>query len=158
LDKAYDVKLSLLVDGKASNAQTFISLEGDHGIAQGVIPESRNIKLSAGFYNLSVYQYGNASIRIPATTTRQCTTVSKGGLAGIFGGTQEQCFNIEIPETIIDKALTAGGRGEIYLPEEILEKGELTVSVSSLPKPTGIDSLETNYALFDTQGADILYD
>jgi hypothetical protein len=125
---------------------------------QGVIPDSDKINLVQGFYNVSVYQYGNTSIRIPASTTRQCSDVPSGGIAGFLGKTKQQCYDITIPETIIDKALTAGGQGEIYLPQELLEKGELTISVSSLPKPSGIDSLETNYALFETKGVDVLYE
>ncbi|HVY01618.1 MAG TPA: hypothetical protein VHA12_02535, partial [Candidatus Nanoarchaeia archaeon] len=158
LDKNHEVNLRLLVDGKESDGQTFISFTGDNGIVQGVIPDSDKVKLTQGFYNVSVYQYGNASIRIPASTTRQCSEVPSGGIAGFLGKTKEQCYDVTLPETIIDRALTAGGQGEIYLPEELLQKGELTVSVSSLPKPTGIDSLQSNYALFETQGVDVLYE
>jgi hypothetical protein len=158
LDKNYEVKLNLLVDGQESQGQTFISFEGDNGIVQGVIPDSDKVKLTQGFYNVSVYQYGNASIRIPASTTRQCSEVPSGGIAGFLGKTKEQCYDITLPETIIDRALTAGGQGEIYLPAELLEKGELSISVSSLPKPSGIDSLQSNYALFETQGVDVIYE
>ncbi len=158
LEKLHSVQLSLLVDGKKNNGQAFISFDGENGIVQGVIPEVADIEISPGFYNVSVYQYGNSSIRIPATKTTQCQEVSAGGLAGIFGQTKEQCYEINIPETIIDRALTAGGQGELYLSEELLEKGELVLTVNSLPKPTGIDSLEANYALFETQGVDVLYE
>lgn len=158
LDKNYQVELNLLVDGKESQGQTFISFAGDNGIVQGVIPDSAEVKLTSGFYNVSVYQYGNASIRIPSSTTRQCSDVPSSGIAGFLGATKEQCYDITLPETIIDRALTAGGTGEIYLPQELLEKGELTIMVDSLPKPTGIDSLESNYALFETQGVDVSYE
>jgi hypothetical protein len=157
LDQQYSVKINVSVDGKNSNALTFVSFEGDHGVRQAVVPESRSVSLAAGFYNLTVYQYGNASIRIPATTSKQCLEVSAGGLRGVFGATREQCFDVPIPETVIDKALTAGGQGEVFLPEELLKTGSLIVNVHALPKPTGIDSLETNYALFETQGVDVQY-
>jgi hypothetical protein len=158
INKEYPVKVKLLVDNIETKSTSFISLVGDSGSRQAVIPDGAEISLAPGFYNLTVYQYGNTSIRIPASTTNQCVEVSAGGIRGIFGATKEQCFDIAIPETVLDSALTAGGQGEVYLPEELLQTEELIVSVHSLPKPTNIETLENNYALFETQGADVIYE
>lgn len=158
IEKEYPINVSLLVDGLNSNNLAFISFAGDKLSRQAVIPDSPTIGLVQGFYNVTVYQYGNTSIRIPASSSQQCVEAPAGGLAGLFGSTREQCYDISIPATTIESALTAGGKGEIYLTKELLEQGRFSISVQSLPKPNSIDSLQTNYALFETQGVDVIYE
>jgi hypothetical protein len=158
LNKLYPVKLSLLVDGEKEDGLAFISFVGDEVSSQATIPDSATINLETGFYNVTVYQYGNTSIKIPASSSKQCIEATSGGILGFFGKTEEQCFDVDIPATTISSALTAGGQGEVYLTEELLQRGEFSVSVNSLPLPNSVDSLQTNYALFETQGVDIIYE
>jgi hypothetical protein len=155
LDKSYEVKVSLLVDGKNLKGNAMISFEGKQSKTVA-LPQNSETELSEGFYNVSIYVYGNTSIAIPASTSRQCVTVTSTGIAGFFGQTKEQCYDITLPETKIDSALIGGGRGEVYLLPEMLQKERLQFSVQSLPIPKSLDELQTNYALFETQGVDIL--
>jgi hypothetical protein len=155
LNKAYKVSVSLLVDGRQPKGNAIISLEGVSP-ATVALPQSPNTELSEGFYNVSVYVYGNTSITIPASTSRQCTTVAASGLGGLFGQTTEQCYDITLPETKIDSALIGGGQGEVYLLPEMLQTGKVQFSVQSLPAPKSLDDLQTDYALFETQGVDLL--
>jgi hypothetical protein len=155
LDKLYNVSVSLLIDGKNAKGTSVIYLQGAQ-TATAVIPDNSNVQLSEGFYNVSVYVYGNTSITLPASTNRQCSTVSASGISGFFGQTREQCYDITIPQTKIDQAIIGGGTGEIYLLPEMLQSGKITLSVSSLPVPKNLEDLQTSYALFDTQGVDIV--
>ncbi len=156
LDKLYDTNISLLVDGKPLNgASALVYFTGaQSGTVE--IPDVSSTKLSEGFYNVSVYVYGNSSITIPATTSRQCTNVPASGILGFLGQTKEQCYDINVPATNVGSALIGGGQGEIYLVPEMLSGGNLTLSVQGLPTPKSIDDLQTNYALFDTQGVDVI--
>jgi len=93
-------------------------------------------------------QYQNISI--PGTTRRQCNEVPKGALGGFFGLTEEKCFDIEIPETNIESALIGGGKSQIYLLPSDLEDGTLSLEVETLPTPSSLETLQSNYQLFET--------
>ena len=155
LDKEYGIQVEVLVDGrKISNQNAVVSFVGiNHSdSATAVLPELNNISLSEGKYDVKVYVYSNSSLVIPGITKTQCTQVPSSGIAGLFGGTREKCFNIEIPETNIDYALTGGGNTETYLLKSQLEKGKLILSVQSLAAPRSLDELQSNYITFETRG------
>ncbi|MDP1695390.1 MAG: hypothetical protein Q8L29_00555 [archaeon] len=154
LDREYEVELALSVGGKFLKDNAVITFEGAKSTS-AVLPGSSKVKLSEGLYNITVYVYGNSSITIPATTKRQCVSVAKGGLAGLFGGTEEKCFDISVPSTKIEYALLGGGASEVYLLPEDLEKGRLELSVDSLPVPKTLEELANNYELFSMKGVTI---
>lgn len=156
MDKVYNDSVSLLVDGKPVKGTAVVYLQGAQTTATAALPQSSNVQLSEGFYNVTIYVYGNTSITIPSSTSRQCSTVSSSGIAGFFGQTKEQCYDITLPETKIDSALIGGGSGEVYLLPEMLQTGKLQFNVQSLPLPKTLDDLQTSYSLFDTQGVDLL--
>jgi hypothetical protein len=148
LDKEYSVDLVVKVDGKPLNGQALVSFDGSQSISTS-LPDSPRISLAEGFYNVSVYVYGNSSIVIPASTNRQCTQVAQPGIFGFLGGTKEQCFDINIPETKIEQALLGGGISETYIMPSQLEKGKLVIDVSSFGQPTSLEKLQYNYEAFD---------
>lgn len=154
MDREYNTTLDLKVGGQMLKGNAVVLFEGNQ-VVSAMLPDSPNIKLTEGLYNVTVYVYGNSSIVIPATTKRECTTVSKGGLAGLFGMTEEKCFNINIPSTKIDYALVGGGRSSVYLLPSDLDDGNLKLSVDSLPVPSSIDALANNYELFNVKGVEI---
>jgi hypothetical protein len=108
-------------------------------------------------YNITVYAYGNASITIPASRSRECTSVPRSGFAGLFGQTREQCFDIQLPETKVDTALIGGGSTSLYLLPAELEKGKLTVTVPALSRPETLEQLQTNYEVFTKQKAEVVF-
>jgi hypothetical protein len=148
LDREYETNVELDVGGKPLDGMAVVSFVGERS-ASTALPEPSKIKLSEGLYNVSVYVYGNSSITIPATTKRECQTITRSGIAGLFGATEEKCFDFVIPETKIENALIGGGRGEIYLMPSDLEKGKIKLKVDSLPKPASLDELAGNYEAFD---------
>ena len=148
LDKLYAVELKVKSGGLDVTEGAIIYFDGLDNAA-AALPESNMVELAEGFYNVSVYIYGNSSITIPASSKRECTQVTSSGILGFFGSTKEQCFNIELPETKIEKALIGGGRGEVYLFADNLEKGSLTLSTTALPVPNSLETLQYNYEAFD---------
>jgi hypothetical protein len=149
LEKAREVNVKLKVGGEDWKGSAIISFYGDKS-ASTALPGDGKMTLSEGLYNTTVYVYDSTSLTIPSSTKTQCTTIPKSGILGFFGGTTQQCFPITIPETKIESALAGGGKSEIYVFDSDLEKGTITLSVDKLPKPTTLEQLQANYALFDT--------
>lgn len=155
LDREYEVEVELMIDGKISNDEAIVSFSSQDKVATAILPENNRIKLSENLYELSAYVYGTANIVIPASTKSQCIEVAKGGIFGIFGATKEKCFDIEIPETRIDKVLTAGGKSEDYLLESNLKNSKIIINVKSLGKPINLEQLQVNYEIFNANGAEV---
>ena len=135
------------MDEKNVENQALISFEGPV-VASAYLPDSRSVKLTEGFYNVSVSVYSGASIKIPESRKTECQSVPKSGILGVFGSSDEECFEIVIPETNIEYALIGGGKSKVYLLESQLEKGNLEFRVDSLPKPDSIEQLQLNFEAF----------
>jgi len=151
LDKEYEVELALDVGARPFAGTAIVSFAGERSVST-VLPESSKIKISEGFYNVTVFAYSNASITLPASSKTQCTEVPRGGIFGFFGGSREECIDISIPETKIESALVGGGRGEIYILPSDLEKGKITLKVDAFPIPTSLEQLQLNFEAFEGSG------
>ncbi len=157
LDRSYNIMLDLKVGGKNLEGTAMISFSDKTGKSVStLLPDVSDIKLSEGDYEVKVYVYSNSSITIPASKKTQCQEVPRSGILGFFGSTKEECFDINIPETKIDYALTGGGKGEVYLLTEQLERGRLEIEVDTLSAPKSLEELQYNYASFEGMGVNII--
>lgn len=154
LDRLYSVNVSVHTPEGAIPGQALVSFTGPTS-ATAVVPEHSTLSLSEGLYTVSVMVYGNTSITLPATSTRQCTTIAAPGLSGVFGGTKEQCFDIPLPETKLDSALLGGGQGEVYLFPSDLERGTLRVTIGTLTKPTSLEDVQRIATRIEGAGAEV---
>ncbi len=110
-------------------------------------------------YKIEAFVYGSSNVVIPSSRNTECFTVSKGGVAGLFGSTREECVNVEIPETKIDYALAGGGKLEdYYILASELDSGKIIIDVSELPKPTTLEQLQYNYEVFSTLGLEVSFE
>lgn len=156
MERLYENDVKLDVGGNELNSNAIISFEGD--ISETVfLPSANKIKLVPGLYNVSVYVYGNSSVKIPSSTKKQCVEVARTGLFGIFGGTKEECYDIEIPETNVESALIGGGKKQIYILEDDLKYGEINLKVQAFKSPTSLEDLQYNYEMFDQGYLDISF-
>ncbi len=155
LDREYNVKLDLRIRGKELDGTAIVIFNKDGKSVSTALPDVSEVKLSEGSYELIVYVYGNSSIVIPGSKKTECQEIPRSGLAGFFGATKEQCFDINIPETKIDYALRGGGKGEVYLLDERLEKGTLEIDVGELSIPKSLEELQYNYASFENMRVNI---
>lgn len=157
VDKMYNVKINLNIDGRpASGVTAIVSFSKENGTStSAILPGNGNVSLSEGSYESRVYIYGNSSIVIPKSSKKQCTEVPREGLLGYLGMNKEQCYNIEIPETKMDYALIGGGVSQIYVTEGMLQKGSLDIDVKGLPRPTSLEQLQNNFEAFESQGVDV---
>jgi hypothetical protein len=151
LDREYEVEVELRRGGAVLEDNAIVHFSGeDENTKTAIFPDNNEIELKEGQYEISAYVYGDSGIVIPASTKTQCYEVSKGGLFGIFGGTKEECVEIELPGFNVDYALIGGGRLSIYILESELESGRITIDVDSLPHPSSIEELQYNFQAFDT--------
>ncbi len=155
LDKLYKVNISLTIDGKPLQGRAVVSFNGNNQSASTALPEGGKLELSEGMYDIRVSVYGNSTLVLPATSTTQCIEIASSGILGIFGGKEEKCFPVSIPETKVEYALQGGGIGKEFLLDSQLNRGVLELNVKSLPKPNSIQQLQYNYASFETQGVDV---
>ena len=156
LEKIYNKNVQLKLDGVSYNQNAiiyFISGEDTKAIAY---PEQRSVELSEGQYEIQVYIYKDSSIKIVETTAEQCIDVPRSGILGIFGLTEERCFEIEVPEQIISQALVGGGKQNHYiLGSELMSLDSIEINAQSLPIPETIIQLQNNYLLFEDRALDI---
>jgi len=156
LDREYELNIKLKVDGKNVGETTIITFRKTDGNVKSIaMPEQDTIKLSEGNYEMSVYVYGNTTLTIPASSKTECVDAAKEGLLGLFGGTKEKCFEVNIPETKLDYALMGGGKLSGYILESELMKGDLEINVQSLPEPNSLDELSKNFETFETRRFDL---
>lgn len=159
LIKEFPLNVTLKVGGREVKGETsIISFTKTDGTATTIAyPETKQVKLSEGSYEVKVYVYGNSSITIPASTKTQCVETPKAGLLGLFGSTKEECFNIDLPSTKIESALTGGGTSNTYILESELIKGKMTVNAEAMPKPTSLDALAQNFESFDARNVQLSF-
>jgi hypothetical protein len=156
MEREYETELSLEVGGKPLEGNAVVLFENEEKSISAVLPEQNKILLSSGDYNISAYVYGNSTITIPASKKRECTKVAQAGFLGIVGGgTKEQCFDIDFPETRIESALRGGGKGQDYLLSSDLEKGKLKIKVDAFEYPDSLEKLQYNYEIFENSGVEI---
>ena len=156
MNKLYEKEVNLKVDGNNYNEEAIIMFISNDSSTTLAYPEQKDVELSQGQYEVQVYIYRTSSIRIPETTQEQCMEVPTSGLGGIFGLTQEKCFDLTIPEQTIDNALYGGGIQSYYIAESELETSTtIDINVESLPTPRTIENLQENYLSFENSGFDI---
>ena len=151
LEKLYDKKIELKLNGASYNGQATINFVKDDGTSKiAVYPEQKTIKLSEGQYEIQVHMYRNTTLNIGATTSKQCVDVPQTGLGGFFGFTKENCYDIEFPAQIVSSALAGGGTQNYYVLEsELKNSNTIEINSESLPVPDSINQLQENYILFD---------
>ncbi|HRZ85919.1 MAG TPA: hypothetical protein P5277_04015 [Candidatus Paceibacterota bacterium] len=167
MSKLYDLDVELVVGGRpyelgssSDNAKiALISFEGEKQSAIISYPDQKNVKLSEGYYNVSVQIFGGSSLTIPSSTSRQCVKTTAPGILGFFGKQNEQCFDVTIPEQKLSGALTAGGKTGYYvLEEELKVSNKLKVSVTSFPTPSSIEQLQNNYDLYEKNNINLNFE
>ena len=158
MDKLYEVNVEVFVSGMSFSNQdmAIINFVGEDNNAVVVYPEQRKVSLSEDYYEIDVQVFSKSSLTIPASSSRQCVEVSKPGLLGLFGRTNEQCFEIEMPEQKIENALVAGGNIDYYILESDLTGArKIRLGMSSLPRPASLEQLQQNYELLETNKLEV---
>jgi hypothetical protein len=158
LDKLYELEINLKLSGINYYKDALISFISDDFSKTIVYPQQKSIKLSEGQYEIQVQIYKNSSLKIEETVKEQCMEIPQSGLGGIFGLTEEKCFDIEIPAQIISNALAGGGKENYYVLESELSKSNIIeINALSLPTPKSLEQLQDNYLLFESKNLDVRF-
>jgi hypothetical protein len=124
-----------------------------------IYPEQKEVELSEGQYEVSVYIYKNSSLAFPETTKTECIEVPAGGIGGFLGFTTEKCIDVKVPSQIISSALTGGGKQNYYILEsELVSSNIIEINAPSLPIPTTLEELQNNFILFEDNNLDIIFE
>ncbi len=157
LDKEYEKPIRLYVDGKRYTGEALINFITDEKSIAVSYPSQSNIKLSEEEYEVHVYVYTDSSLTLPDFNTEQCVEVPRT-LGGMFGLTKEQCYEVEISEQAVTNALTAGGRGKVFITDNQLSLSNfIEIKVESLPRPDSLTQLQENYILFDEKDVEVSF-
>ena len=158
MDRLYEINVDLKLNGKTYAQDAIISFVSDSASKTIVYPNQKKLELSEGQYEIQVHVYRNSSIKLEETKHEQCMEVPKSGLGGLFGLTEERCFDVKIPAQIISNALSGGGKENYYILESELESsGTIEINAESLPTPKTIEQLQDNYLLFEDKGLDVMF-
>lgn len=158
LDRVYEKKVNLSLDGKAYNKEAIISFNSDKNSKTIIYPEQKTIELSEGQYEVRVYIYRNSSLKIAGVTKQQCIESPKPGLGGLLGLKEEKCFDLNIPEQIVSNALAGGGVQNSYILESDLSvNNNIQINAQNMPVPKSLEDLQDNYVIFEKQNLDILF-
>lgn len=156
LDKLYPVEVNLMVEGRRYTGDALINFVSEDLSKTLSYPLQREVELSEGDYEISVYVYGNSSLKLPESTVEQCVEVPRGIVLGMLGMTKEECFEVEYPEQLVTTALIAGGTEEYSIYTSYLRSANsIELNVEALPNPDSIQQLQENYILFESKGVDM---
>lgn len=151
MDKIYEMKLALRLDSSTYSGEALVTFEDADGNSQTILyPAQNSISLSQGTYNISVSVYKNVSFELNSTTQEYCTEVPRK-IVGVLGFTKEECYEIEVPEQLITKALAGGGTVNRYsFPEiDLKNNDKIVINMEEFPEPDSLIQIQENYALFD---------
>ena len=152
MDKLYPTDLDLRLDGEVYDGEAIINFLSEDNSKTVVYPSQREVDLSEGQYTIRVSIYKNSSIELEGTTTEQCVEIPKKGIGGLFGLSDKECFEVNIPEQIISSVLVGGGNQDYYMLESDLIEGIIELDAQSLVEPKTLTDLQNNYAIFETKG------
>jgi hypothetical protein len=158
LEKLYEKEVNLKLDSIPYSGEAIINFISDKDTKTILYPIQKEVNLSEGQYQLQVYVYENSSITIPSSSQKQCIEVPKSGLGSLLGLTEEKCFDYSLPSQVVSNALSGGGKENYYVLESELDNSKsIEINAYSLPKPTSLEQLQTNYNLFEGKGLDVLF-
>ena len=114
-----------------------------------IYPTSKEIQLTEGDYNVSVYVYNAAGLSIPPISSQKCIQVPKSGIAGIFSLKEEKCFQFNLPAQQVENVIVGGGKSQEYISESQLEGESLTIGVLMQKTPASLEEVQNNYNLIE---------
>jgi hypothetical protein len=156
LTKLYNLSVQLKIDKQNYNQEAMVSFTSDD-ISQTIFyPQQKSVQLGEGTYDVQVYVYKNSTLSFGATTQQQCVTVPSSSIFGIIGFTRKECYNVQVPAQMVSKALSGGGdQNYTFSNSQLKSSKTITIYSNSLPNPTSLEQIQTNYILFNSNPLEI---
>jgi len=154
LNKKYKLDLDL-----GNVGRSLVNFVSEDYSATVLYPDTKEVELIEGYYNISVHVYDNSSLKFPATSRSECVDVPESGLAGMLGFEREKCYDINMPAMDIDFAVVGGGKNEEYITSEDLKNAvKLKLNVPLFGLPSSLDELMSNYERVESEAIYITWD
>jgi len=142
--------LDLEIKGLGKDEYATITFTSEGYSTSMYYPEENQISLVEGIYNVSVYLFKESSITLDAQRVEKCIDVPAPGLSGIFGGMQEQCFEIDVPKESLTNVVFGGGKSQYSVTEsELNSASKLSIKAQAYDVPENILELGDIYSLID---------
>ena len=142
--------LNLEVQGLGNGEYAIVTFTSENYGTSVYYPEEKQINLAEGIYNVSVYLFKESSITLDAQRVEKCIDILASGVAGVFGATQEQCFEIDVPQETFTTVVFGGGKTEYSVTEsELSTASKLTIVAPTYNVPKDILELGDIYGLID---------
>ncbi len=160
LDKKYKLDLEVKKAGsEIGDDYAVVTFSKENEVITLAYPEQDEVELTEGQYEIKVYVYSDSQINLKGSSTQKCIDVPKSGILGVFGMTEEKCFDLEIPDQIVSFAVSGGGTQNYYITEsELSESEKLIINAESFGKPTKVEDLQINYNNIETRGLDVWFE
>jgi len=109
-------------------------------------PQSRQIQLTEGIYDVKVQVFKNSSLTFPARNEKKCFETPSLGLSQIIGGRETQCYDINIPAQEIERVLIGGGNSvELISGNSLANSRAVLIDVPTFDIPLTIEQINENY-------------
>lgn len=119
-------------------------------------PDQNQINLSEGYYNVTVYLYKQSSITLQAQRVNKCIEVPAGGVQGVFGAMQEQCYDLDVPQETLTNVLFGGGKTQYLITKNDLEgASKISIVAQTFNVPSNLADLGDLYGLVDISDVSI---
>ena len=157
LDREY--KLDVEVESVGGVDNSIITFTKDGKSRTVAYPEQKFVELTAGQYEIKVIVYSDASIDLAASVEQKCIDVPVSGIGGIFGFTDEKCFDLEIPGQQVNQGVSGGGTQNYFISESELEGNDkIVLRVSSFGSPSKVEDLQINYNRVDISDVGVRFE
>jgi len=161
LDKEYELDLDILKDGSLVSGDDYavVTFKNKNQSRTVSYPDQKTVKLTEGQYEIKTYIYSNTDLMLQGSSTPKCIDVPKSGLFGIFGATEEKCFNLDVPGQDVGFAISGGGTQNYYVSDSELEFTEkIVIDAEGFGVPTKIEDLQINYNNIENSRLDVRFE
>ncbi len=156
MDRLYGMNIQLKMDNTDYNGEAMIYFSSGDNPKVISYPDQKQVNLSEGQYDISVYIYRNSSIKFSETTTQECTEVPSTGIGGLFGLKEKKCFDVNLPAQVVSNALAGGGKQDYYILEnELQNSNTIEINADGFGIPRTVEELQNNYLIFDNKGLEV---
>lgn len=156
MDKKYSVGVNLKLDSANYNGDAIIYFTSEDSSEVVSYPADKEVELGSGDYEISVYTYKESSLALGASTQQYCTEVPRA-VTGFLGLTKKECYDIQVPESVVTRALSGGGKGSITVTEsQLRESNEILINAESLPEPDSLNQIQENYVLYENKKLEVM--
>jgi len=117
-------------------------------------PEQTKIKLKQGEYSVKMWLLKNGTFKLASQQTEQCIKVPAGGMAGLLGQEQEQCFDLSVPEIDLEELPVGGAEFNwTVTDDELLSSDKITFYPNTWSIPKTQEELIQSYSTIESSAS-----